>query len=110
MANVPVPFYFKSYARADLVSIRQYTIKQWGQAQWLTYKEALFNTFQTLANSPDIGITLNEISPDAYRFPLKNHVIYYVRKPDKIIIVGVLSSDMAPEKHLRREKAISDEL
>ncbi|MGI2040504.1 type II toxin-antitoxin system RelE/ParE family toxin [Shewanella frigidimarina] len=103
-------YFFKGHARSDIAKIRQYTINHWGHNQWYNYKTALFKKIQALANNPQIGLNIDEISPDAFRFPIKNHVIYYLRKEDKVIFVGVLSSGMSPEKHLKREKNISNEL
>lgn len=103
-------YFFKGHARSDLAKIRQYTIKEWGYSQWEIYKAALFNKFQTLANTPQIGINIEDISPSAFRFPIKNYVIYYAKKDDTVVFVGILSSELAPEKHLKREKDISNEL
>ena len=105
-----VTFYLRGHARTDLTKIRQYTIARWGNEQWKSYKSALFNKLQTLANNPKMGINIEEISPNAYRFPLKDHVLYYLVQDDKIIFVGIISTDMSPEKHILRKQDISNEL
>lgn len=105
-----VTFFLRGHARSDIVKIRQYTISQWGKGQWQTYKTALFNQLQHLANNPGIGMVIEEVSPNAFSFVLKHHVIYYLKKDAKIIFVGIISSEMSPEKHLTRKKNISNEL
>jgi len=107
MSNVR--FFLRGHARSDIAQIRQYTIKNWGEAQWDIYKKYLFKQLQHLANDPTIGIRIDDISPKSFRFPLKNHVIYYFEKDDKVIFVGVISSSMSPECHLLRKHDIDNE-
>lgn len=105
-----VRFSLRGHARSDITQIRKFTIKNWGKSHWEIYKKSLYKKLQTLANNPDIGTSIDEISSNSYRFPLKDHVIYYLKKDDSIIIVGVLSASMSPEKHLLRQQDISNEL
>ena len=105
-----VKFFLRGHARSDIAQIRKYTIENWGEPQWRVYKEFLFNKLQNLANNPSIGASIDEISANSFRFPLKDHVIYYLQRDKKIIFVGVLSSSMSPEKHLLRKQNISIEL
>lgn len=105
-----VKFFLSRHTRSDIAQIRKYIIKTWGKPQWDVYKQYLFNKLQSIANNPAIGACLNEISTNAFRFPLKDHVIYYLQQDEKIIFVGVLSASMSPEKHLLRTQDISHEL
>lgn len=105
-----VKFYLRGHARADIAKIRKYTIKEWGDNQWDKYKVALFKKLQSLANNPHMGANVEEVSSDAFRFPIKNHVIYYAKREDTVIFVGVISSDMSPKKHMIRVKDIINEL
>ena len=90
-------FFLKGHARTDIAQIRKYTIKKWGKRQWELYKKQVVKTLQNLANNPTIGIRIDEISPNSFRFPLKEHVIYYLLKDERIIFVGVLSASMSPK-------------
>lgn len=101
-------FYLKGHARKDVIQIRKYTIKTWGNAQWEVYKQSLLQNFQQLANNPEIGIKIDNISAHAFRFPLRDHVIYYLRRQNDIIIVGVISNNMSPSEHLQRKHAINN--
>ena len=99
-------FLIKGHARNDLAQIRKYTIENWGEAQWLVYKEYIFQNLQNLANNPTIGNCINELSENAFSFPLKDHIIYYLLNKNKIIIVGIISTNLAPEKHLIRKNLL----
>lgn len=105
-----VKFYLRGHARSDIAQIRKYTIKHWGEPHWKKYKAALFKQFQNLANNPNMGMNVEEVSPKSFRFPIKDHVIYYCQKDEKIIFVGVLPFSMSPERHLLRKRSIENEL
>lgn len=103
-------FLLRGHARKDLESIRKYTIKKWGNPQWLKYKEILRKRMQALANNPNLGLSIDEVSKDGYRFPDGKHVFYYLKREKDVVFVGFLSNQMAPEKHLERIKSIDSEL
>jgi toxin ParE1/3/4 len=100
-------FLLKGHARLDIARIRRYTIDAWGSDQWIKYKSALLKKLQALADNPETGIVLNDVSPRAYRFPIKNYVIYYLKRDSDVVFVGVLSAKMAPIKHLERKQDLS---
>ena len=104
------PFLIRGHARKDLQSIRKYTIKKWGNPQWLKYKEILRKRMQALANNPNLGLSIDEVSRVGYRFPDGKHVFYYLKIEHDVVFVGFLSNQMAPEKHLERIKSIDSEL
>lgn len=108
MANVP--YVLKGDSRRDLTSIRKYTVKKWSLKQWEKYDEILFKRIQALANNPEIGLSISEISSNAYRYPDGNHVFYYLKRESDVVFVGILSSSMAPDKHLKRIRNIESEL
>ncbi len=99
----------RGHARSDIAQIRRYTIKKWGKGQWEIYKTALMKKLQHLADNPEIGMVIDEISLDSFRFPLKDHVIYYLKKDEEVIFVGIIPSSMSPDKHLSRKQMISKE-
>ena len=89
-------------ARKDLESIRNYTIDKWGLGHWYKYKNILQKKMQMLANNPNLGLQINEISENAFRFPDEHHVFYYMQKGKSIVFVGVISNKLAPQKHIKR--------
>lgn len=107
MSNTP--FLLRGHSRKDLEFIRKYTVNKWGKPQWIKYKEILRKRMQALANNPDLGLSIDEISNNAYRFPDGKHVFYYIKREKDVVFVGFLSSNMAPEKHLERIKNMNSE-
>ena len=103
------PFLLRGHARADLVAIRKYTIETWGNDQWLNYKKILLQKLQSLAEHPEIGIQLKDVAENAYRFPLKDQVLYYLKRKSDVVIVGILSNSMAPEQHLLRQQDLTQD-
>lgn len=103
------PFLLRGHARADLVAIRKYTIETWGNDQWLSYKKILQQKLQSLADHPEIGIQLKDVADNAYRFPLKDQVVYYLKRKSDVVIVGILSNSMAPEQHLLRQQDLTQD-
>jgi toxin ParE1/3/4 len=103
------PFLLRGHARADLVAIRKYTIETWGNDQWLSYKKILLHMLQSLADHPEIGIQLKDVADNAYRFPLKDQVVYYLKRKSDVVIVGILSNSMAPEQHLLRQQDLTQD-
>lgn len=109
------PFLLRGHARADLVAIRKYTIETWGNDQWLSYKKILLQKLQklqklqSLADHPEIGIQLKDVADNAYRFPLKDQVVYYLKRKSDVVIVGILSNSMVPEQHLLRQQDLTQD-
>ncbi|PMO56429.1 acyl-CoA acyltransferase [Vibrio tasmaniensis] len=54
---------------------------------------------ELLASNKLIGIEVSELGQDYFRFPLKHHVIYYIRKQELLIIAAVFGKHMSPAKH-----------
>ena len=103
-------YFLRGHTRTDIVNIRRYTIETWGVEQWNKYESALKKKLQSIAHNPEIGVVLDDVSSSAYRFPLKDHVLYYLKRPDCIVFVGVIPSKFAPSKHLARVKDLTTEI
>ncbi|MCG9613255.1 type II toxin-antitoxin system RelE/ParE family toxin [Vibrio harveyi] len=89
-------------AQTDLIDIRCYTLENWGGVQWTNYFGELKQSMALLASNELIGIDMPELGAGYCRFPLKHHVIYYIRKPDHIVIAAVLGRNMSPAKHFQQ--------
>ncbi|HHC7201432.1 TPA: type II toxin-antitoxin system RelE/ParE family toxin [Vibrio parahaemolyticus] len=88
-------------AQEDMINIRRCTLESWGSIQYTYYFGELKQSTDLLANNELIGIDMPEFGAGYCRFPLKHHVIYYIRKPDHIIIAAVLGRNMSPAKHFQ---------
>jgi len=85
-------------AEADLKSIIRYTMKTWGRAQTVRYKQGLQDCFQLLAGNPLIGRRCDLIHPGLHRFEHGKHVVFYLCQLDEVLIVRVLHQQMIPAK------------
>tara|TARA_R110001583_G_scaffold19176_1_gene75405 strand:+ start:39577 stop:39870 length:294 start_codon:yes stop_codon:yes gene_type:complete len=84
-------FVLSAKAKSDLIKIAKYTQLTWGQAQRNNYLKLLDNSFQLLADEPELGINCNYIREGCSKYPQSSHVIYYkAHKADQILIVRIL--------------------
>ena len=61
-------FKISESAKKDLRKIHKYTVKEWGKRQWTAYRKILKNTFQKLAEKPELGAEREDIRPGARSF------------------------------------------
>lgn len=90
-----------SLAQEHVLHIKSYSISHFSELQWLKYKESLLNGFQVLADNPDIGIKCEDIAPNGFYFPIAQHMAYFTKEPDHIVIVALLGKTQLPERHLK---------
>jgi toxin ParE1/3/4 len=83
-------------AVSDLKSILRYTMKNWGRAQTVRYKQGLQNCFQFLAENRSLGRSCDSIHPGLRRFEIGKHVVFYIPEPGGVLIVRVLHQQMIP--------------
>ncbi len=93
-------------AQSDLIDIRRFTIKQWGEAQSEKYSSELRRTIQILSNTPALGKRRPDVGSDVLSFPYASHVIYYVVHEQQLVVFGVLHKRMVPLNHLTEREAI----
>lgn len=66
-------------ALKDLDEIKEYTIEQWGQEQWLKYYLGLVDCLEKITNAPDIGRPRDLFYPGMRSMNYKEHIIFYKR-------------------------------
>lgn len=93
-------------AQSDLIEIRRYTLKQWGEAQSKKYLSELRQTIRMLAETPSLGKPRPEVGMNVLSFPHVSHAIYYVVHEQPLVVFGVLHKRMVPVKHLVEREAI----
>ncbi|WP_348703216.1 type II toxin-antitoxin system RelE/ParE family toxin [uncultured Neptuniibacter sp.] len=87
-------------AQAHLLKIKRYTINNFSESQWLSYKETLLSGFKMLADNPGLGRGCDDIYPQGFYFPVGKHTAYFLKEDDFILIVAVLGQSQLPEQHL----------
>jgi len=92
-----VPAYsVANLAESDIKSVLRYTMKTWGRAQTVRYRQELQNCFQLLADHPSLGRSCDSIHPGMRRLEVGKHVVFYLPEPDGLLIVRVLHQQMVP--------------
>ena len=89
---------FTRKARHDLISIIDYSVLTWGEAQAAKYIDGLEKLVLTLAQSPLLGRDCSDLGKGLLAFPYEKHQIYYLVQAHGLSIVGVLHSNMENNK------------
>ena len=88
-------FKLSAKAKSDLLKLARYTQLTWGKTQRNDYLKILDNTFQLLANEPDLGVNCDHIREGYKKYPQASHVIYYKEyKTNQILIIRILHKSM----------------
>ncbi len=88
-------FLLSAKAKSDLIKIARYTQLTWGKQQRNHYLKILDNTFQLLADEPELGLNCEYIREGYSKHPQSSHVIYYKEnKVKQILIVRILHKSM----------------
>ncbi len=88
-------------ARADLLSIGEYTLRIWGEAQTIRYVNKLEDCMEQLARHPLLGRACDEILPGLRRMEEGRHVIFYRTKKRGILVYRILHQSMMPEEKIQ---------
>lgn len=77
-------------ADADLEDIFDYTVEKYGLDQAVSYVSGFDNTFNMIAENPEIGKERKEIRNELRSFSKDHYVIFYRLIDDRIRIVRIL--------------------
>jgi toxin ParE1/3/4 len=92
-------FRFSRRAEADLLSIADYTLREWGKAQTARYIDELEDCYQTLADNPALGRACDDIRPGLHLHEHGKHVLLYREEHGAILVSRILHQRMLPERH-----------
>lgn len=93
----------QSLAEEDLIRIWLYTFEKWGTKQADIYIDQLNDGMSLLSENPRVGNSCDYIRKGYRRFQIKNHIVYYLLKPDRIDIIRVLHESMEPIRYFEDE-------
>lgn len=82
------------------MSIGEYSLLAWGEAQASRYLRAVEDACERLARNPMLGRACDEIRPGLRRMPEGSHTIFYRAASTGILVVRVLHASMLPERRL----------
>ncbi len=86
-------------AAVDLEEIAEYTIERFGIEQSRRYRDGLKTCFVQLADNPALGRRAEQLIRGLRRFEHQSHVVFYISKPENLLIVRVLHSSMDVPRH-----------
>ncbi|GAD88658.1 MULTISPECIES: type II toxin-antitoxin system RelE/ParE family toxin [Vibrio] len=88
-------------AQSHLRKVKNYTVENFSELQWISYKNTLLTGFQMLADNPSLGRSCDEIYPNGFYFPIGKHTAYFTKEDDFILVVAVLGQSQLPQNHLK---------
>jgi toxin ParE1/3/4 len=77
-------------ARADIQDILLYTERQWGIEQRESYWNQIADAINRLLEMPSIGRNLDDLLPGMRSARVGSHLLYYLMRDDRLMIVRVL--------------------
>lgn len=87
-------------ARADLVSIRRYSTRTWGQDRTGKYMDALRDTLKGLVRGTVVTRDRDDLKPGVLMATSGRHSIFFETGESRILIVRVLHDSMDYRRHL----------
>ncbi|HFQ4907433.1 TPA: type II toxin-antitoxin system RelE/ParE family toxin [Vibrio vulnificus] len=88
-------------AQSHLRKIKSYTVTNFSELQWYSYRDNLLTAFQMLADNPAVGRNCDELYPGGFYFPVGKHTAYFTKEDGFILIVAVLGQSQLPQNHLK---------
>lgn len=86
-------------AVADLEEIYDYTEREFGHAQAVSYLSGLEERFRQLAIQPALAPGIDDIRPGYRRYLFEQHAIYFQVDGWDVFIVRVFHQRMLPSQH-----------
>lgn len=93
-------------AKADLKSISDYTMREWGARQRTRYLHLLRAAFKRLRRNPASGVARDDIARHYRSLPVESHVIYFRIFTNRVEIVRILHGRMDAERHIEDQNVI----
>jgi toxin ParE1/3/4 len=87
-------------ARQDMDAISAYTLENWGKTQLLDYVGGLLDSFDKIAENPNIGGKVQTAPPQFLRYSYRAHFIFYTCRDDDLHIIRILHQNMDIARHL----------
>jgi toxin ParE1/3/4 len=88
-------------AVADLRAIVRYAAGRWGRARARAYLAGLQERLDSLPAFPELGPSVDDVSPGMRRYSYVSHNIFYRVRRGHIRIVRILHKRMRAEDYLR---------
>jgi toxin ParE1/3/4 len=87
-------------AELDLISIWEYSLRQWDANQADRYLDELDKGISALADNPEVGVSRDAVRAGYHAVFINSHAVHYTTTPGAIFIVRILHEGMDPGRHL----------
>jgi len=87
-------------AQKSLLSIKDYSLNQFGERQTKVYLQSIQAKFESVADNPETGRRRDEIKTGYLSILIGSHVVFYRISESHIDIIDVLHQNMEPLLHL----------
>ena len=94
------PLRLSNPAKNDLMHIAEYTFQKWGSEQKKMYLDLIKKSFNTLSSVGNIGKNATKYKLPFTLTVLKKHTIYFRETELEFVVLRILHSHTAPERHL----------
>lgn len=91
---------FSPKANADLNSIWDYSLKQWGVERTEAYIRSIYSVFALIDQFPAIARNASDIRPGLLKYAVGSHVAYFRMSRQSIDVVRILHQQMDYPRHL----------
>ena len=91
---------FTNAAAADLQTIRNYTLENWGEEQEAVYLNALWSRFEVILSDPQRFRFRHDLFPDCQIASQGRHVILFRIRDEALQIVRILHGAMDLPRHI----------
>jgi len=92
-------------ARADLKSIRRYSLREWGLERTAQYMAALRDTMKGLVAGTVVSRNRDDLRPGLHMATSGRHCIFFEADHSRVLVVRVLHDRMDYQRHLETEEA-----
>jgi toxin ParE1/3/4 len=87
-------------ADEDLSELYTYSFLEFGELRADAYFESLEDCLQRLTENPQLGMNVNGLRRNYYRFVHQRHSVYYKKSRSGILVVRILGPGMSAERNL----------
>jgi len=94
-------YFLSESAQNDVISIRDYTIDTWGEAQTSKYLSQLEQRLEWLAENPALGKKRDEVKNGYISFSEGRHIIFYRIAERGIEVMGIIHQSEDIDVHFK---------
>jgi toxin ParE1/3/4 len=87
-----LPIALTRAAQEDLREIAAYTLQQWGEERWATYRDTFQRALLMIGDNPQIGRARDDLRVGYRAYLLEQHYIFYRVTRRRIVVSRIIHS------------------